>query len=176
MALRAGTAGWSVDFPLSPGELLELAAWLERTGVEFYRLLSEELKQGKLRKFFLKLMGMEMEHEKKMRDLLGAVDYQPREKLPFDEDLTGREYFLHLRSLSAKRVFPQGFELFKNLDRFERPEDALPWARDVEKNMIEILKALRRFKLSPDSLGVIDGLIQEEDRHFNEINEILDSL
>jgi rubrerythrin len=38
---------------LSPRELLELALWLERCGVEFYRFLAEEQSREKLRGFYL---------------------------------------------------------------------------------------------------------------------------
>lgn len=166
----------TIRLDLTPREHLELALWLEKSGLEFYRLLSEESKEGRLRDFFLRLAGMEMAHEKIIRDLMISLAPQEPVKLPFDETLSRREFFLHLRSLTEKDVFPHDFRFLAQLEQFKEPKDALPAALQIEEKAIHLYRTLSEFKLSVQAHGVLQRLVHEEEKHAAEIKAILKSV
>lgn len=173
---RTGAASSEeTDLPLTAREVLEAAYWLEKSGIEFFRMLSETVEHEKLRQFFLRLMGMEMEHEKLVREMMDDLGDAPErpEKLGFDESLTHREYFLHMRAMVEKNVFPQEFSFFADLDGYTSPEDALPMARKIEERTIELYRSLSRFKMPYRKQAVIKKLITEEESHLEEIEKIL---
>jgi len=166
----------AVNIELSARELLEVAVLLERKGVEFYRMISEMLEQSEARSFFLKLMGMELEHERKLTGMLEMTDKDAINKTPFDDSMSMREYFLKLKSLAVSKVFPEGFELF---DRLENPgslEDALELAIEVENKSTALYQRLSRFKLPADARDIVQRLIEEEESHLSEVSRIYRSL
>jgi len=166
----------AVGYSLSGRELLELALWLEKSGIEFYRLLSEEAKEQDLRAFFLRLMGMEMQHELLILQMISAEPPAPTKKFPFDETLTHREYFIYLRSLVEKKIFPQDFEFLAELDHYHQPGDALARALQIEEQTIKLFRTLAGFTLPYKSQATIVKLIAEEESHLEEIRKILNSI
>jgi len=56
--------------------------WLERCGAEFYRFLSESQERDGLRRFYLRLMGMEMEHENQILQWLRTAPSESRTSGP----------------------------------------------------------------------------------------------
>lgn len=161
-----------MNIDLRAVEVVEVAVLLEKTAVDFYRLLSDSFDDGPLRNFFLGLTGMELEHERKMRDLLATLSDPPPTKLAFDEGLTGREYFLNLRSLALKKLFPEGFELFDMIDNFKAPQDALPTALELEGKSLRLYQTLARFQLSTEAQMVVERLLQDERHHLADIEKI----
>jgi len=161
---------------LSPRELLELALWLERCGVEFYRFLAEEQSREKLRGFYLRLMGMEMEHENWIRRMIQSLngEFQPR-KLAFDESLTGREYILRFRQAIEEKVFPVGINFLFDLDNFASPRDAIPFAKNIKIKILAIYQLLLGFQLSEPARKIMESLIAEGQEHLQEIEAILKS-
>lgn len=157
---------------LTAAEVVEIAVWLEKTATEFYRLLSESYEPGPLRDFFLGLTGMELDHERKMRDLLPTMGESSPGKLSFDEGLTGREYFIYLRSLAAKKVLPEGFEVFAMIDDFHEPADALPAALELEDKSGRLYRFLAEFRLSAEAEARVKQMIEEESRHLAEVRKI----
>ena len=166
-----------VKLDLKPREILELALWLEKTGVEFYRMLSEDEKLTEdVRGLFLRLMGMEMEHERLVREWLSEAPPGEHRKLAFDESLTQREYFVHLRALVERRVFPQGFNFLADLDSYQAARDAMPMAINIEQEAIILYQTLAGFQLPYPTQGTVQKIIKEEEDHIKEIKEILAEL
>jgi len=157
---------------LSASQALELSLRLEQTGVEFYRMLADEIKEEPLRNFFLGLTGMELEHEKTVRELLAAETDRPEQKLAFDETLTDREFFVRIRDLIVSGAFPSGLDLFKKLDRFQTPTDAFPLALKMEKRSIGVYQYLLRFQLTEAARKTIERLIEDEQSHLEEVGKV----
>ncbi|HUT52415.1 MAG TPA: ferritin family protein [bacterium] len=165
-----------INLGLSSREFLEMALWLEKAGIEFYRLLSEEAKEESLRIFFLRLIGMELDHQRLIQDMLTAEPLIEAKKAGFDETLTHREFFVHLRGMLQKKVFPQSLEFLTELDRYKSPRDALDQALAIETESIKLYKNLAEFKLPYKSQSTIAKLIAEEESHIEEINKIIESM
>jgi rubrerythrin len=173
-APSAGSGG--IGLGLSSREVLELALWLEKAGLEFYRLLSEETKEEPLRNFFLRLMGMELDHQRLIQDMLTAEPLAAAKKAGFDETLTHREFFIHLREMLQKRVFPRSLVFLTELDRYKTPRDALAMALALETESVKLYQGLAGFKLPYQSQSTIVRLITEEESHIEEVNKIIESL
>ena len=164
------------EVKMSSRQLLEVALWLERTGVEFYRFLSEELEDSRLRNFFLRLAGMEISHENLVREMLQLEPEDDATKTAFDETLTGREFFTRLRGMIEEKVFPLGINFITELDKFRSPREALPAAVQAEEQSIRIYRLLRGFELDKTSSETLNRLLLEEEKHLNEVYKIYNSL
>jgi rubrerythrin len=165
-----------ISLGLSAREILELALWLEKAGMEFYRLLSEESREESLRIFFLRLMGMELGHQRMVQDMIEGEPLAGDRKAGFDESLTHREFFIHLRDMLQKKVFPQSLQFLTELDRYKSPRDALAMALAIETEAVKLYKNLARFNLPYKSKSVIIKLIAEEEGHIEEVNKIIKSM
>lgn len=166
----------TIRLDLTPLECLELALWLERAGLEFYRMLAEETPEGRLRDFYLRLSGMEIKHEGTIRGLIKQVSSSASPKLPFDETLTNREFFLRLKTFSENKTFPHDFSFLVQLEEFKEPKEALALALEIETKAIGLYRTLSEFKLSVPAEAVLRVLALEEEKHFAEIKAILRSL
>jgi len=91
---------------LSSREVLEMALWLEKAGMEFYRLLSEETKESRC-EIFLAAHVHGDGHQRMIQDMLTVEPLAEARKAGFDETLTHREFFVHLREMLQKKVFPR---------------------------------------------------------------------
>jgi rubrerythrin len=157
---------------LSAREILEVALWLERCGAEFFRFLSESQEHANLRSFYLRLMGMEMEHENRVRQLLQSAPAEKPDKLAFDETLTDREYLSKLKKALEEHVFPVDLNFITAMDTFTCPEDAVPLALKIKEESHRMYNWLCRFRLSAEAAKVIQSLIAKEEEHLQEIRKI----
>jgi len=157
---------------LSAREVLEVALWLERCGSEFFRFLSESQERMGLRRFYLRLMGMEMEHENRVRQQLQSAPSEKPDKRAFDETLTDREYLRKLQKVMEEHVFPVDLNFITELDKFTCPEDAVPLALKIKEQSRRMFSWLSRFQLSEPARQVVESLIAEEEHHLQEIRKI----
>jgi rubrerythrin len=157
---------------LSAREVLEVALWLERCGAEFFRFLTESQEHAGLRRFYLRLTGMEMEHENRVRQQLQSAPSEKPDKLAFDETLTDREYLFKLRKVMEENIFPVDLNLVTELDKFTCPEDAVPLALKIKEQSHRMYNWLSRFQLSEPARQVTQSLIAEEEHHLQEIRKI----
>ncbi len=153
-------------------ELVELALHLEKIGADFYRALSEQCEDEKLCRFFLRMVGNEHEHERRLSELLASDKIAPHEKKAFDDNMTDHEYFARLRSVAARRVFPEGAELFEKMDTVRTVEEGLALAMEAEKNSIKLYGAISRMELTPEAVETLEWLVREEEGHLAEVSRI----
>ena len=157
---------------LSAREVLEVALWLERCGSEFFRFLSESQERDSLRRFYLRLMGMEMEHENRVRHLLQSAPAEKADKRAFDETLTDREFLSKLKKAMEEHIFPVDLNFITEMEQFTTAEDAVPLALKIKEQSHRMYNWLSRFQLSPEAAQVIQSLIAEEAEHLREIRQI----
>jgi len=157
---------------LSAREVMEVALWLERCGSEFFRFLSESQERTGLRRFYLRLMGMEMEHENQVLQWLRSAPSEKPDKRAFDETLTDREYLSKLKKAMEAHIFPVDLNFITKLEEFTCPEDAVPLALKIKEQSHRMYRWLSRFQLSPEAAQVIESLIAEEEEHVREIRKI----
>ncbi len=170
---RPAAIGSAIDLKLTAIEIIELAIWIERKGVEFYRFLSEEMEEADMRSFFLRLMGMEMRHESRLRSALKDFPQREEIKSGFDEGMSDREYFLRLKTLAGAKVFPEGFNILLEMEDYKEPEDALPMALEIEENTRRLYGVLSGFELPAEVASLVRDLIRDEGEHVSEIKGII---
>lgn len=157
-------------------ELLELAAWMERTGAEYYRYLSEQTQDYPTKKFFLRLMGMEHEHELHIRKLYQEAASKELDYFGEEEGVTGRDFLQRVRKAALKKVWPGGFDPTMEVkDKFEIRE-SLQMALDAEKNSAALYHYLGKFKLYGPARDCIDRLKKDEQGHIRDIIDVMQKL
>jgi rubrerythrin len=160
----------------STKNLLELGIWMEVAGAEYYRHLASKEKNEKIRNFYLRLMGVERQHEDYLRKVYKEVTKEDAEYLGLDEqDLTAREYLLKLREVARNKIFGPNFDV-PDPDKITCEEDCLNAALEAEMQSVALYKYLSRFKLYGKAKEVVQKLKQDEEGHIEDINKIIADL
>lgn len=161
---------------LKTSDLLELAAWMERTGAEYYRYLSEQTDDRDIKKFFLRLMGMEHEHEVHIRKLYQEAANRQLDYFGEDEGITGREFLKRVRKAALKKVWPGGFNPTMEITGKFEIRECLQNALDAEKNSAALYHYLGKFKLYGEARNCIERLKNDELSHIRDIIDVMNRL
>ena len=146
-------------------EILEIAGKIEEHGEKFYRHASTICDDKEIKGLFEYLADEEAKHQKTFQGMLSQIEhYQPPESYP-------GEYFQYLSSYSQNLVFTDE-EFKKRMDEIETVADALEFA--IQKELESILYYLEMRNLVPEGpqRTEIDGIVDEERRHYLKLNEI----
>ncbi len=144
----------------TPAEIVETAIRIERNGVEFYRYLSENVKDNDAKDVFSFLASEEEKHVGIFRQMLDEVaDYTPRYSYP-------GEYGLFLDELAASAI--ESLKNYEDALRSKGFEEAIKLCVEVELQSIVYYSEF--YELLPDNLNeVIKKVVDEEKKHYLEL-------
>ena len=163
-----------MGYAFNADEIFELACQLEKNGAEFYRRMSENVKEGSLRKMLLDLASMEQAHEKVFEIMRKDVTSQEQEQTVFDPE---GETALYLKAMADIHVFDKsadkGFSLPEDLSEKAKITKIFRAAIDREWASISFYTGIKEFV--PEALGKtkIDDVIKEEMRHVTLLSKNL---
>lgn len=147
----------------TPAEIVEIAVVIERNGVEFYRYLSDNVKDDDAKDVFSFLAAEEEKHIGVFRQLLEEVaDYTPRYSYP-------GEYGLFLDELAASAI--DSLKDYQDAVKINGFEEAIKLGIKVELQSIVFYSEF--YELLPDKLDdIIKKVIDEEKKHYLELKTI----
>jgi len=158
---------------LAETEMLELGIWLERAGAEYYRFLAQSTSEPRLREFFLRLVGIEWDHEEKMQGIYRDAHERQVESLGREEGLLGRAYLERLQEMAIKKIFPKGFEI-PTFEFGPKPlADSLLAALEAERRSAALFKYLYRFRMHGPARETLLVLYEDERQHISDIEKIM---
>ena len=161
---------------LQTPELLELAAWMERTGTEYYRYLSDQTGDVQTKRFFLRLVDMESDHELHIRKLYQEAASRQLDYFGEVDDVSGREFLQRVRKAAMKKVWPGGFDPTVEIKEKFDLRGCLENAINAEKNSAALYHYLGKFKLYDDAREVIERLMKDEEVHIRQILTVIERL
>ena len=150
------------DFKAS--EIFEIAIQVEKHGEKFYRHAATICDDEKIKEMFEFLANEEVKHRKTIDGMLSKIEhYEPPEKYP-------GEYCKYLTAYAENQVFSDK-EFDEKMKEIDTVADAIEFA--IEKEIQSILYYLEMRNLVPEGpqRKEIDGLVEEERRHYLRLNE-----
>ncbi len=149
--------------------ILEIAIEAERQGAAFYEQLATIASSERVRAECQRLVGMEREHEKTFRRLLGQQDVQ-RALSSLQAGQLSDQYQQYLLALVDSNMLPDE-EIARKLAEDATSEvEAINIALQMEKNTILFYQELQN--LLGQEAGVLQTILDEERSHVYELNEL----
>ncbi len=145
---------------LTPSEVLQIAAEMERDAARFYRRAAGMYRDPSMSKLLSELAQWEKRHGEIFSDMKNHFSERTGESGRFD---VGRADARRLDAPSA--VFQENSEPAKELTGAETRADVLRLALKKERYSIGYYTSLTEFALGADNLKVIRNIIQEEQQH-----------
>ena len=153
---------------LTPLEVLQVAAEMERNAARFYRRAAGMYHDPRLSKLFSELAQWEKRHVQVFVDMKDRFSEQTWE---------GRRFDLERREGSRLEVPPAVFhersEPAKELTGSETRADVIKLAIQKERHSIGYYLALTEFALGRDNIQAIKAILEEERRHLRILKQSL---
>jgi rubrerythrin len=153
----------------SISEIIDIAKQVEHAGEAFYAEALKHVKSTEVRELFTHLHGEEQRHAQLFEDILSEIDGDTG---PWRQD---DDYLAYMRGLVRKQVFPDPEEVRQAMEELQDEKTALTRAIGFEKDSILFFHELRNV-LAVENRGVIDALVDEERKHLQALNTLLDKL
>jgi rubrerythrin len=153
----------SINF--SPGELINIAISIERSGITFYDIMAKSTDDPMTREIFQRLADMERSHIGIFEGMLDEA-----EKYRLDETAT-QEYADYLRALTDSAVFTDDMITGEMATQADNDIKALELAISAEKDSILFYYQMRDM-MQPTALPLINRIIAEEKLHLRQLAEI----
>lgn len=147
-----------------PGEVFQFAIRIEENGEKFYRQMAQKFDETKVKELFSFLANEEMKHKKIYEEMVSKIEkYEPFETFP-------GEYFAYLRAYADKIIFTQK-EFDEEIANIKNINAALDYAINAELDSILYYQEIKNL-VSENQRKIIEGIIEEERRHFVKLSEI----
>lgn len=153
----------------SSSEIIDIAKQVEHAGEAFYAEALKHLKSKKVRELFTHLHSEELRHAQLFEKILSEIDGDTG---PWRQD---EEYLAYMRGLVRNQVFPNPEDARQQAAALEDERAAIMRAISFEKDSILFFHELRNV-LAEENRGVIDSLVDEERKHLQALNKLLDDL
>ncbi len=165
--------GKSMESKYSASEVLEIAEKIERNGAAFYRRAADLFQDEQIREVFLNLSEWEIRHEKIFTDMRRQIHKSFSGAANFDPDtyMSG-----NAKLMASLAVFAVGPEPGKILVGLEDKEEVFKRALKLEEDTIVFYRGLKSFAEDAATIGQIDKIIEEEQRHIRILNQSLEQL
>ncbi len=153
---------------LTPLEVLQIAAEMERQAARFYRKAAGMFHDPSLSKLFSELAQWEKRHAQVFAEMRNHLLEQ-----------TGESRRLDIGGVDARRldapsaVFQEHSEPAKELTGTETRADVLRLALNKERYTISYYTSLTEFALGPDNIKAIRGILREEQQHVRILAQLL---
>lgn len=150
-------------------EAVEEAALIEKNGFKFYSLLSEKIKDQRIRRVLKMLLKDEKKH-------LKAIEgkYFPEAGFPSDE-VTEEEVEIekYVKKLGVPDIFARRINIDRLVELIDEPKKALLIALDTELHASEFFKKMAERASTEDGRRMYLKLSEEERTHAGHIEELL---
>jgi rubrerythrin len=149
----------------SPGELINIAIGIERSGITFYDIMARTTDNEMAREIFEEFVMMEREHLNLFQDLLGEVgnDRPPETSTP--------EYSGYLQALIDDAVFTNDAIMSEMVTQADSDIKALEVGISAEKDSILFYHELKVI-MPKRTIPVLDRIIAEEKSHLQQLTAI----
>ena len=149
-------------------EIFQFAIGIEENGEKFYRYAAQMMEEGETKEAFNRLADEEIGHKKIFEEMLSKIEkYEPPEIYP-------DEYFAYLRAYVNDAVFTREMQE-KELPAVKDTFSAIKFAIQRELDSILYYQEIKKF-VPKDQHDLIDGIIEEERRHFLKLSKFLKKL
>ena len=150
-------------------EAVEEAALFEKNGLKFYSLLSEKIKDQRIRKVLKMLLSDEKKHLKVIEE-----KYFPEAGFSSDE-ITEEEVEIekYVKRLGIPDIFARRINIEKLVELIDGPKKALLIALDTELHAAEFFKKMADRATTEEGKKMYLKLSEEERTHAGHIEELL---
>ena len=147
-----------------PSEVFQFAIRIEENGEKFYRQMVQKFEEPKVKELFSFLADEEIKHKKIYEEMVSKMEkYEPFETFP-------GEYFAYLRAYADKIIFTQK-KFDGDIANIKDINAALDYAINAELDSILYYQEAKNL-VSDNQRKTIDGIIEEERRHFVKLSDI----
>ncbi len=166
-----------MSFDFNADEMFEIAINIEINGANFYRKMSENIKDSSIRQKLLNLASMEDSHKKIFESMRKDLSNREKEATVFDPQ---EETALYLKAFADLQVFDneakEEFSLSEELSEEAKMRKILRAALNIEWESIAFYTGMK--ELVPENLGKdrINEIIKEEMRHVKLLRDELASI
>jgi rubrerythrin len=153
----------------SPGELVNIAIGIERSGITFYDIMARTTDNEKAREIFEDFVGMEREHLNLFQDMLSGIG----DKLP--PEASTPEYAAYLQALIDDAVFTNDAIMSEMVTQADSDIKALEVGISAEKDSILFYHALKDI-MSGRNAQVLEKILAEEKSHLQQLTALKKAL
>ena len=149
----------------SPGELINIAIGIERSGITFYDIMARTTDSEMAKEIFEDFVAMERQHLNLFQDMLAGTD----KRLP-PETLTS-EYSSYLQALIDDAVFTNDAIMSEVVTQADSDIKALEVGISAEKDSLLFYHEMKDIMPGP-TIPVLDRIIAEEKSHLQQLTAI----
>ncbi len=147
-----------------PSEVFQFAIRIEENGEKFYRQMIQKFEEPTVKELFSFLADEEIKHKKIYEEMVSKIEkYEPFETFP-------GEYFAYLRAYADKIIFTQK-KFDEEIAKIKDINAAIDYAINAELDSILYYQEVKNL-VPENQRKTIDGIIEEERRHFVKLSEI----
>lgn len=147
-----------------PSEVFQFAIRIEENGEKFYRQMVQKFDHPKVKELFSFLADEEIKHKKIYEEMVSSIEkYEPFETFP-------GEYFAYLRAYADNIIYTQK-KLDEETANIKDINAAIDYAINTELDSILYYQEAKNL-VPENQRTTIDGVIEEERRHFVKLSEI----
>ncbi len=147
-----------------PSEVFQFAIRIEENGEKFYRQMVQKFEHPKVKELFSFLADEEIKHKKIYEEMVSKIEkYEPFETFP-------GEYFAYLRAYADNIIYTQK-KLDEETANIKDIDAAIDYAINTELDSILYYQEAKNL-VPENQRKTINGIIEEERRHFVKLSEI----
>ncbi len=147
-----------------PSEVFQFAIRIEENGEKFYRQMIQKFEEPTVKELFSFLADEEIKHKKIYEEMVSKIEkYEPFETFP-------GEYFAYLRAYADNIIYTQK-KFDEETANIKDINAAIDYAINAELDSIMYYQEIKNL-IHGNQRKTIDGIIEEERRHFVKLSEI----
>ena len=147
-----------------PSEVFQFAIRIEENGEKFYRQMIQKFEEPTVQELFSFLADEEIKHKKIYEEMVSKIEkYEPFETFP-------GEYFAYLRAYADNIIYTQK-KFDEEIANIKNINAAIDYAINAELDSILYYQEVKNL-VPENQRKTIDGIIEEERRHFVKLSEI----
>jgi rubrerythrin len=149
----------------SPGELINIAIGIERSGITFYDIMARTTDNEMARDIFEEFVAMEREHLSLFQDMQVGIN----KRLPPETETT--EYASYLQALIDDAVFTNDEIMSEKVTQADSDIKAMEVGISAEKDSILFYHAIKDI-MPRQHIPIIDKIIADEKSHLQQLTAL----
>jgi rubrerythrin len=149
----------------SPGELINIAIGIERSGITFYDIMARTTENEMARQIFEEFVTMERQHLSLLQDMLAEMGH------PQPAETATPEYADYLRALISDAVFTNDALMSEMATQADSDIEALELGITAEKDSLLFYYQMKDI-MPRSTVPVLDRIISEEKSHLQQLTVI----